>query len=104
MGLREVACVRRLFVAITTIFVLALPAIAHDNFSAETAWQLFKDGRTLGLVEAADEIEYGVKQEGCFEESTISKLVSFYRSHSVTFTAAQASGPGICYKPKARRG
>lgn len=58
--------------------------------------------RTLGLVEAADEIEYGVKQEGCFEEGTIAKLVSFYRSQGVTFATAAASGPGVSYKPKAQ--
>ena len=60
--------------------------------------------RTLAQIEAADEIEYGVKQEGCFEETTISKLVSFYRAHGITFAAPLASGPGISYKPKARRG
>lgn len=54
--------------------------------------------RTLGLVEAADEIEYGVKQEGCFEEGTIAKLVSFYRAHGVTFAASPGSGPGIYHK------
>lgn len=60
--------------------------------------------RTLGLIEAADEIEYGVKQEGCFEEGTIEKLVRFYRGHGVTFVAQGASGPGVHYRPKARRG
>lgn len=59
--------------------------------------------RTLALIEAADEIEYGVKQEGCFEEGTIAKLVSFYRAHGVTFVATSASGPGVWYKTRARR-
>lgn len=59
--------------------------------------------RTLGLIEAADEIEYGVKQEGCFEEGTIEKLIDFYRGHGVTFTTSTAGVPGASYKPKVRR-
>lgn len=62
--------------------------------------------RTLGLIEDADEIEYGVKQEGRFEEATIAKLVSFYRDHGVTFVALDASthrrGPGVHYKAPRR--
>lgn len=63
--------------------------------------------RTLGLIEAADEIEYGVKQEGRFEEITIAKLVAFYLRHGVTFVAvdpsSQRKGPGVRYK-QARSG
>ena len=62
--------------------------------------------RTLGLIEAAGEIEYGVKQEGHFEEATIAKLVDFYRKQGVTFVALDAStqrrGPGIHYKAPRR--
>jgi hypothetical protein len=60
--------------------------------------------RTLGLIEGADAIEYGVKQEGRFEEGTISKLVGFYRAQGVTFAAPTAGGPGVLYKPRTRRG
>jgi len=53
--------------------------------------------RTVALIESGDEIEYGVRQSGKFEEETIAKLVEFYRRHGVTFVPASASrrGPGV---------
>jgi hypothetical protein len=58
--------------------------------------------RTLGLIEVADEIEYGVKQEGRFEKATVAKLVTFYRGCGVTFVTVdpptQCRGPGVHYK------
>lgn len=58
--------------------------------------------RTLGLIESADEIEYGVKQEGRFEAATIAKLVAFYRGRGVTFIAVNQSSrrksAGVHYK------
>lgn len=60
--------------------------------------------RTVGLIEAAEEIKYGVKQEGHFEHGTIAKLVDFYRERGVTFVAlditAGRRGPGIHFKPR----
>jgi hypothetical protein len=54
--------------------------------------------RTLGLIEAAWEIEYGVKQAGRFEQATIEKLVRFYRSHGVRFLPPSSRAAGIRYQ------
>lgn len=59
--------------------------------------------RTIGLIEGAAEIEYGVKQEGRFEEQTVAKLVRFYREQGVTFAEPEPRrGPSVYYKPKTR--
>lgn len=54
--------------------------------------------RTLQLIETADEIEYGVKQKGRFEEATVAKLVRFYERQGVRFLSSQGE-PGVAYRP-----
>lgn len=51
--------------------------------------------RTLGLIEAADKIEYGVKEAGRFEAATIEKLVRLYQRQGVRFLPPSPLGPGI---------
>jgi hypothetical protein len=53
--------------------------------------------RTLGSVEAAGEIEYGVKQAGRYSELTIAKLVAVFEKLGVSFVPATRNGPGIRY-------
>ena len=59
--------------------------------------------RTLAAIEAADEIRFGVKLKGCFEEATIAKLVTLYRECGVTFVEPSSKGTGVLYRSKPRR-
>src|SRR6478736_4485385 len=73
---------------------------ATDLSTREICERAAMSMRTLGSVEAADEIQYGVKQAGRFSEMTIAKLVAVFEELGVSFLPATRSGPGIRYLPR----
>ena len=56
---------------------------------------------TLGRIEEAAEMDYGVKQAGRFSEETIAKLVAVFERVGVSFLPPNRHGPGIRYLPPA---
>ena len=51
--------------------------------------------KTLVAIEGASEIEYGVKQRGCFEEQIVTSLVKFYEKRGVRFHSSGKNGPSV---------